>query len=41
MRVLMFSTPLDVVHSEDLLEKHRFLQGTGYVNYSLIRLDHI
>jgi glycylpeptide N-tetradecanoyltransferase len=30
----VFNT-LDVVHSEDLLKKHRFLKGTGYVNYHL------
>jgi len=30
----VFNT-LDVVHSEDLLKKHRFSKGTGYVNYHL------
>lgn len=30
----VFNT-LDIVHSEDMLKKYRFLQGSGYVNYHI------
>ena len=30
----VFNT-LDVVHSEELLKKHKFLKGSGYVNYHI------
>jgi glycylpeptide N-tetradecanoyltransferase len=30
----VFNT-LDVAHDEELLKKHKFLKGTGYVNYHI------
>ena len=30
----VFNT-LEVVHDEDILKRHRFLKGSGYVNYHI------